>query len=117
MVSQFQLKVAGIGGVSQSSVHFDSARSYEFLDLAVEMLHPILAANAHRVQQSLSIPFALFHIVASAQSRLQYLHRCHPARTILAGNKPLRNDVSKTLRQTIGHSVLLSRGKDSHHSL
>src|ERR1700692_4539739 len=101
MVSQVQLKGAGIWGGSQSSVHFDSARAYEFLDLAVKMLHPILAANAHRVQQSLSIPFALFHIVASAQSRLQYLHRCHPARTILAGNKPFRNDLPKTLRQTI----------------
>ena len=81
------------------------------------MLHAVLAADAHRIQQGLALAFAFFHVLARAQRGLQYFNGSDASSAILTRNESLRNDVAKALRQAVSHRVLFGHGEDSHDSL
>ena len=81
------------------------------------MLHAILFADAHRIEQRLAVGFAFLDVLTSAQSGLQYFNYSDPSSPILTRNKSLGNDVAKALRQAVPKGVLLRHREGSHDSL
>src|ERR1700676_3431226 len=109
--------ITGISRISQPCVHLDDPLADESLDVAVKMLHAILFADAHRIEQGLAVGLAFLDILTSAQSGFQYFYYSDPPSPILTRNESLGNDVAKALRQPISKGVLLRHREGSHDSL
>src|ERR1700689_5048636 len=116
-IGQIQKQIAGIRSVSQSRFPFDNPTADELLNFAVEMLHALLIADAHRIKQGLAFDLAFFDILPSAQSSLQDFDDRHASRSVFSRNQPLRNDVAKALGQPVSQRVLFRHRKYTHDSL
>ena len=96
-VGDLDLQVRDVGRVAEAGLDRDRAGADQLLDLAVEVLHPIVGADFHGVEQRLAVSFALLDVVARAQRALEDLEERDPAGAILPGHQPLRDDVLKRL--------------------
>jgi hypothetical protein len=68
-----QAQVAGIGRVGYGRLHLHDAFADEPLKFPIEMLHAILSAIMHGVEQALSLVLALLDILPGAHCGLQDL--------------------------------------------
>ena len=100
-------EVAGVGRVEQRRWTRDHALAHQLLDLAVEVLHAVHLAVAHRVEQRLALALAALHVVARAQRRLQDLEHGDAAAALLR-HQPLRDEVAERRREAAANRALIA---------
>jgi len=66
-VGEDEAQVAGVGGVLHGGMEVDGAVAHEFFEFAVEVLHAVLIAVAHGVEERLAFLLTLLDVLASAE--------------------------------------------------
>ena len=94
-IDKLQPQVADVRSVREAHFYVDEAGTNQSLYLGVEILHPVIIAVAHRVEECFSLGLAVLDIFTRPHRGFQNLECGDATAAVAAGDQPLRYDESK----------------------